>query len=158
MARDVYKDEIYTKTSKVKMIKLTFTKIPHEHVSKSHVITRVITYDHMRFWNMFIWNFCKGMYMYIYIYIYIYIYRIPILQAIIWWSYQLWMMGDFCFVNSWCRTVTVTWRDLRVSTSYACRQPVFNKFSRSRDFLLGSCMAKRLLFFVFLNIKKKSGI
>ena len=39
MARDVYKDEIYTKTSKVKMIKLTFTKLPHEHVPKSHVIT-----------------------------------------------------------------------------------------------------------------------
>ena len=31
--------------------------IPHEHVPKSHVITC----DDMWFWNMSMWNFCKGL-------------------------------------------------------------------------------------------------
>ena len=45
----------------------TLTKIPHEHIPKSTVITsnhmwsHVFTCDDMWFWNMFIWNFCKDM-------------------------------------------------------------------------------------------------
>ena len=38
---------------------ITLTKIPHEHVPKSHVNTCDYICDHMWFWNMFMWNFCK---------------------------------------------------------------------------------------------------
>ena len=37
----------------------SLTKIPHEHVPKSHVNTCDYICDHMWFWNMFMWNFCK---------------------------------------------------------------------------------------------------
>ena len=39
---------------------VTLTKIPPEHVPKSHVNTCDYICDHMLFWNMFMWNFCKG--------------------------------------------------------------------------------------------------